>query len=1090
MNLFNKKNFFTLLVSAFALLPLLTHAQAAGPAKDTVVLEGFVNADKTLTADKVYLVRHNVKVDKSAILTINAGTSVVFDANTAIVLEGGLNLNGAANNFIEFSSLDPNAPGDGINIRGSEGGDIKINYTIFRGLAVPLRFESEWSRKNVTIEKNVFTELYSGESAVLITSPLIDYKPNADNVVNFSFSYNAFYKNWGSIFIENFEDNFMKLRFDNNLVSANVVYGIDIGIPSNTPVFGLYDNKKDEYRMEMQGNSIFGNYQINSSTDTVIREISVGIQGDGQEFSIPNNFFRSTNSDYISSTFDHFYQNSDLPLLKAEPFLTEPKEETPPHIWKVNINGKEIENYDKLPEPEDIRDVKFDVYFNKPVNLYDKTQLEAISYDSIAGTVLKSPVTLSNTQWSPDKKVFSFTVSNASFLRNQYTFLMLSHFKDAEGFIVPNFQIGQRRAINKYRGTSTANVKTGDLLSQRPGTIGGGVGVGETGFLPDERSIKTIETLTDFGLSVLGPYRSLTKTWEAGVTVGVSNYSGSLTYKQVDRDDFHIAVGAFGQYNLNKWISLRAMLWYGRISGNDSDEDDPERHMRHFNFKNDLIEGSLTFHWHLLKYGTSRGEKFTPTIFAGIALFRSKPMSRIFLYERKENPADQFGDPVYLTYQNGQFLFDGSGEDVWVPLRGVGTEGQTQQFGTDPEADPLLNSPHSDLFQDHKAPKQYSKVQVSFPIGISLDYIIYNKWVISAELGFRIGTSKYLDDIGGYYWDRGSVYTLDVNGKATIVTDPNTNIPVNAHQSIIDANTDPNDPTKTTIRARVNGEDVVLPSTITFTDPNNGRETEYSTVALLANPSLVDVDEVVANPDYNRPTNDAFTFNNAKRSNPHSKDHYAFIGIKISKVIPNGKERKKYKKNKKKDAYTDKSNIKDNDKDGLSDDDEKLKGTNPKNFDTDGDLLSDGEEVNQFHSDPLKKDSDGDGLDDGKEVRETETNPTLADTDGDGLDDGKEVNLIHSNPTLADTDGGGIGDGEEVNTYKTNPLDPSDDPVDHDGDGVLDSQDSCPKVAGLAKFKGCPDSDNDGIEDAVDNCPYEAGVASNNGCPEQVPPKQ
>ena len=54
---------------------------------------------------------------------------------------------------------------------------------------------------------------------------------------------------------------------------------------------------------------------------------------------------------------------------------------------------------------------------------------------------------------------------------------------------------------------------------------------------------------------------------------------------------------------------------------------------------------------------------------------------------------------------------------------------------------------------------------------------------------------------------------------------------------------------------------------------------------------------------------------------------------------------------------------------------------------------------------------------------------------------------------------------------------------DGDGDGIADKSDDCPKTAGLAKFAGCPDSDNDGIKDANDGCPNEAGPKDNNGCP-------
>lgn len=56
-------------------------------------------------------------------------------------------------------------------------------------------------------------------------------------------------------------------------------------------------------------------------------------------------------------------------------------------------------------------------------------------------------------------------------------------------------------------------------------------------------------------------------------------------------------------------------------------------------------------------------------------------------------------------------------------------------------------------------------------------------------------------------------------------------------------------------------------------------------------------------------------------------------------------------------------------------------------------------------------------------------------------------------------------------------------PADRDNDGVIDEQDNCPDVAGLASLKGCPDRDGDGIADAEDKCPTVAGLVKYNGCP-------
>lgn len=61
----------------------------------------------------------------------------------------------------------------------------------------------------------------------------------------------------------------------------------------------------------------------------------------------------------------------------------------------------------------------------------------------------------------------------------------------------------------------------------------------------------------------------------------------------------------------------------------------------------------------------------------------------------------------------------------------------------------------------------------------------------------------------------------------------------------------------------------------------------------------------------------------------------------------------------------------------------------------------------------------------------TKTGPV--DTDGDGLSDDDESNIYFTNPTKPDTDGDGLNDGDEVNTYGTDPTDP-----DTDADGMDD----------------------------------------------------
>ena len=96
----------------------------------------------------------------------------------------------------------------------------------------------------------------------------------------------------------------------------------------------------------------------------------------------------------------------------------------------------------------------------------------------------------------------------------------------------------------------------------------------------------------------------------------------------------------------------------------------------------------------------------------------------------------------------------------------------------------------------------------------------------------------------------------------------------------------------------------------------------------------------------------------------------------------------------------------------------------------------------------------------------------------------------------SDRDGDGIFDTDdacpEIAGVRTNDPKTNGCPADRDGDGIADMLDACPDVAGIKtddpKTNGCPaDRDNDGIADMVDACPDVAGIKTDdpktNGCP-------
>lgn len=93
-----------------------------------------------------------------------------------------------------------------------------------------------------------------------------------------------------------------------------------------------------------------------------------------------------------------------------------------------------------------------------------------------------------------------------------------------------------------------------------------------------------------------------------------------------------------------------------------------------------------------------------------------------------------------------------------------------------------------------------------------------------------------------------------------------------------------------------------------------------------------------------------------------------------------------------------------------------------------------------------------------------------------------------SKKTLGDHLFYSVGFAQNIGKEKVKVVPPPPPPVveppkDRDGDGVLDVDDKCPDVKGLASLKGCPDKDGDGIADADDKCPDVAGLARYQGCP-------
>ncbi len=172
----------------------------------------------------------------------------------------------------------------------------------------------------------------------------------------------------------------------------------------------------------------------------------------------------------------------------------------------------------------------------------------------------------------------------------------------------------------------------------------------------------------------------------------------------------------------------------------------------------------------------------------------------------------------------------------------------------------------------------------------------------------------------------------------------------------------------------------------------------------------------------------------------------------------------------------------DDDIDGLTNEEELRRGTDPFYADSDHDGLKDGEEV-VMGLDPLNRDSDHDGFSDGEETNILGSNPfdsndpVFIDSDSDGINDSREI-LNGTDPNDSDTDNDGYTDGAESEAG-SDPLDPASVPrpttyedfvaladKDSDADGWSDLIEYLIEYFAInGEVQGSTDRNGDGLRD-------------------------
>lgn len=179
---------------------------------------------------------------------------------------------------------------------------------------------------------------------------------------------------------------------------------------------------------------------------------------------------------------------------------------------------------------------------------------------------------------------------------------------------------------------------------------------------------------------------------------GFSNYNGDIQQKPFTLEQAKTAFGAGATFHITDKLALRADYTFAHLFANDKFNKKEALRARNLNFYTYIQELSLMGEYEIFNLNRY---KISPYIFAGVGVFKFSP-----------------------------YTYDNQGKKNY--LVGLSTEGQGVVPGR----------------------PGYKTTQVSFPVGGGIKYALSDEIRLGFELGFRILSTDYLDDVSTTYVDR------------------------------------------------------------------------------------------------------------------------------------------------------------------------------------------------------------------------------------------------------------------------------------------------------------------------------------------------
>ncbi len=669
------------------------------------------SADVTLDTGK-YIVRGNNVIAQNVTLTIKPGTELFFERNAIVQVFGGLDIQGTPGNFITITSNDLDNLGMGFLFQDESQQSIHIEYADFTFLKRSLKFSKNWLRSSVNISNNMFHDLNNG---IYFEIQEVD-KILIQNDIDITIASNTFGNNAGSFMITDAAWDQVHFTIKNNVFSRNEFIGRELNGIFTTPLFLNYNEPFDDIpQPTIEDNSVSFNYVGLISHDTVeFLPVYLTSVGTADKLDISPNYFGKEVDKYLEMSAENIQSMQRAPYLIYKNTLQKPLESNNGHVYKVGVNGVEIDNpsYDiRIDEKTEV----IELINNKPGSIRSDFTVTYIylENDTIRRYGLKNKVEMLNGGLKIKIKLNDKIVK-----RFNHGYLEIAGIEDPNGFLFPMVSVGLKTFLNENR-EYLVNVFDYMAIPR--------MDIGESEYqLKPLDSLKYVEIDTNIEIDT-NEILKREKYWDFEIQASSTVYFGDLVTSTVSfflpnaRPHFGFRVG----YNLNEHLRVQVRQNTSMLAGDDK-KTSTIGQLRGTNFARGLSFRTMVYDLGVgVNYAPLSSRKmkgFIPSVHAGISGYYFNPQAE---YEGK--------------YYN---------------LRKVGTEGQT-----------LDGSKYA-----------YQRFAVSIPFGFQIERHISQKMVLGFAWTYHKLFTDYLDDVStGEFPDAESLKAVnpDLGDVAVKLSNPN-----------------------------------------------------------------------------------------------------------------------------------------------------------------------------------------------------------------------------------------------------------------------------------------------------------------------------